>query len=135
MSVSAFPRMSTPLPVICAAPVTRLFLSTKSGGDALATVAFAALFLRIRAVASPVQFLNYSSSYCMQAMGNGRATMLHAIVRELVFYIPCQFIMNGLWGETGLACALPVGELCGALFALWLLHRNLRRMQAAPASA
>ena len=120
-----------------AGSVTKLFMSTR-GGDpekALLTIGYATLFLRIRCTASPMQFINYHTSYCMQAMGNGRATMLHAIVRELVFYIPCQFIMNGLWGETGLACALPVGELCGALFALWLLHRNLRRMQAAPASA
>jgi Na+-driven multidrug efflux pump len=53
--------------------------------------------------------------------------MLHAIVRELVFYIPCQFIMNAIWGETGLAFALPVGELCGAVFALWLLRRNMKQ--------
>ena len=60
-------------------------------------------------------------------MGKGKATMLHAIVRELVFYIPCQFIMNAIWGETGLAFALPVGELCGAVFALWLLRRNMKQ--------
>ena len=111
---------------LCAAPVTRLFLSTKSGGDALATVAFAALFLRIRAVASPVQFLNYSSSYCLQALGRGRATMLHAVVRELVFYIPAMFLLDRLFGEIGLAAALPIGEGLGALFALWLVRRVTR---------
>jgi multidrug efflux pump len=107
--------------------VTKLFMSTKGGDveNAMLTIGYATLFLRIRCIASPMQFINYHTSYCMQAMGNGKATMLHAIVRELVFYIPCQFIMNGIWGETGLACALPVGELCGALFALWLLKKNM----------
>ena len=61
----------------------------------------------------------------MQAMGNGRATMLHAVVRELVFYIPLMFLLDRLFGEVGLAAALPVGEACGAVFALWLLNRSI----------
>ena len=115
-----------------AGSVTRLFMSTR-GADtekALLTIGYATMLLRIRSLASPVQFINYHSSYCMQAMGNGRATMLHAFVRELVFYIPLQFVMDRLWGVTGLACALPVGELCGALFALWLFNRFLDRIRA-----
>ena len=107
---------------------SRAFLSTSAGdaAAALTTVGYAALFLRIRCVASPAQFINYHTSYCMQAMGNGRGTMLHAFVRELVFYIPLMFLLDRLFGEVGLAAALPVGEACGALFALWLLRRWLR---------
>lgn len=115
-----------------AEPVTKLFLNT-GGGEAekaLLTVGYAAVFLRIRCIASPLQFINYHSSYCMQAMGNGKATMLHAFVRELIFYIPFQFIMNRIWGEIGLACALPLGELCGALFALWLMHGFLKQIKS-----
>ncbi len=117
-----------------AGSVTKLFMSTKGVDqeNALLTIGFATLFLRIRCFASPVQFINYHTSYCMQAMCNGKATMLHAVVRELVFYIPLQFIMDGLWAETGLACALPVGEFCGATFALWLMHKNLNRQSAIP---
>ena len=108
--------------------VTQLFMSTKkdSADMAAKTIAYAAMFLQIRCLASPFQFLNYHTSYSMQAMGKGRATMLHAFVRELVFYIPFQFIMDGIWGEKGLAFALPLGEFCGAMFALWLLKRNLK---------
>lgn len=111
-----------------AAQAARAFLSTSAGdvAAALATVGYATLFLRIRSLASPVQFINYHTSYCMQAMGNGRGTMLHAFVRELVFYIPMMFILDRLFGETGLAAALPVGEACGAVFALCLLRRWLR---------
>ncbi|MBO4836215.1 MAG: polysaccharide biosynthesis C-terminal domain-containing protein [Clostridia bacterium] len=113
---------------IFAGPASRMFLSTSAGDaqTALITVGFAALFLRIRCIASPVQFINYHTSYCMQAMGNGKATLLHAFVRELVFYIPFMFLLDRLFGETGLAAALPAGEACGALFALWLLHRAIR---------
>ena len=113
---------------ITASWCTRLFLSTGAGDaeTALITIGFAALFLRIRSIASPVQFINYHASYCMQAMGNGKRTLLHAFVRELVFYIPCMFLLDRLFGETGLAAALPVGETCGALFALYLLSRCVR---------
>ena len=113
---------------IFAGPASRMFLSTSAGDaqTALITVGFAALFLRIRCIASPVQFINYHTSYCMQAMGNGKATLLHAFVRELVFYIPFMFLLDRLIGETGLAAAWPAGEACGALFALWLLHRAIR---------
>ena len=110
-------------------PVSRLFLNASAGDaeTALMTIGFAALFLRIRCVASPVQFINYQTSYCMQAMGNGRGTLLHAFVRELVFYIPLMFLLDKLFGETGLAAALPIGETLGALFALYLLRRFLKK--------
>ena len=63
----------------------------------------------------------------MQAMGKGRETLLHAFVREIVLYIPLMFILDGLFGETGLAAALPVGEGLAALFAFYLLKRTISR--------
>ena len=114
---------------IFASPVTRLFLSTKASDPetALQTIAYAALFLRIRCFASPVQMVNYHASFCMQAMGKGKETMLHAFVRELLLYIPFMFILDRIFGEAGLAAALPVGEACAAVFALYLLHRTIRK--------
>lgn len=111
-----------------AEPVTKLFLSTSSGEAeaAIMTVGYAAVFLRIRCLAAPVQLTNYHGSYCMQAMGNGKGTMLHAIVRELVFYIPFMFILDSIFGENGLAAALVLGETCGAIFVLMLLRRSLK---------
>ncbi|MBQ1289198.1 MAG: polysaccharide biosynthesis C-terminal domain-containing protein, partial [Erysipelotrichaceae bacterium] len=88
------------------------------------------LFLRIRSFASPVQMLNYHTSFCMQAMGKGKETMLHAFVRELFLYIPFMFILDRAFGETGLAAALPVAEACAAVFALWLLSRTIRRSKS-----
>ena len=110
---------------ILARPLTALFLSAKTGGGAAAVVAFAALFLRIRCLAGPGQFLNYQTSYSMQAMGKGRATILHAVVRELLVYIPLMIVLDRLFGETGLAAALPIAETLTGLFALWLLHRTM----------
>lgn len=114
---------------IFASDVTKVFLSTKTADSetALRTIGYAALFLRIRCFASPVQMLNYHTSFCMQAMGKGRETLLHAFVREIVLYIPLMFILDGLFGEAGLAAALPVGEGLAALFAFYLLKRTISR--------
>lgn len=112
-----------------ARPLSQVFLSTSAGNaeEALMTIGFAVLLLRIRVIASPFQFLNYSSSFSMQAMGNGRGTLLHAVVREFVFYVPMMFLFDRLFSVEGLGAALPAGEACGAVFALWLLRRFLKK--------
>ena len=117
---------------LLADPFVRLFLSTKSqdAATALITIGYASLFLRIRCFASPVQLINYHTSYCMQAMGKGKATMLHAFVRELIFYIPLMFTLDHFLGEKGLAMALPVGEGLAAVFALYLLNKAIKESEA-----
>ena len=66
------------------------FLSTSAGdaATAVATVGYAARFLRIRCLASPVQFINYSTSYGMQAMGNGLRHQAQLPRRPLVERTP-----------------------------------------------
>ncbi len=107
-----------------------IFMNTGAGSDPAAaalTIAFAAVFLRIRCLASPLQFLNYSTSFAMQAVGYGAGTMLHACFRELVFYIPFMFILNGCFGAYGLVCAVVLGEGAGAVFAVLLFRRWKRK--------
>lgn len=117
---------------LLAGPVVRVFLSTSSGDTAMAekTLEFARLFLRIRCIAAIPQFLNYHTSFCLQAVGAGKETLLHAAVRELVFYVPFMFLLNALFSTTGLACALLAGEGFGAVFALLLFARWKRRHPA-----
>lgn len=126
LSVAA---LSIVLLELLAEPASALFMNTSGAyaETAVLTVSSAALFLRIRALASPVQFLNYHSSFCMQAIGAGGFTMLHAFVRELVFYIPLMVLLDHFFGECGLAAALVVGEALGAIFALILLRRALQK--------
>lgn len=116
--------------IFLARHICGVFMNTTASESemALTTIAYATLFLRIRCLAAPVQFMNFHTSFCMQAMGEGGKTLLHAIVREIVFYIPFMFILDKYFGEKGLAAALPVGEACGAAFALWLLHLTISKL-------
>ncbi|MBQ9891019.1 MAG: polysaccharide biosynthesis C-terminal domain-containing protein [Firmicutes bacterium] len=116
---------------IFAKPITNFFLSTR-GGDpslAIATVTVASVFLRMRCTASPFMFLSYSNSYIMQATGHGGATLLHAFAREVIFYIPCLFLLDRVMGQNGLAAALPVGECFGAIVGLVLVHYILKKAE------
>lgn len=115
----------TVLYFVFASQLVSIFLSTSTGNieDSATTLAFAAVFLKIRCFASVFQFLNYQTSHCLQAMGKGTATLLHALVREVVFYIPFMFLFNALFGINGLVSAIISGEACGAVFALILLKK------------
>ena len=115
---------------LCAGPICRLFISTSGSHaqQAIETVTYATAFMRIRCLVSPVQFMNYHTSYCLQAMGDGRDTLAHSVVRQIVFYIPFMFLLDRLFGLTGLVSAVIAGETCGAVFALWLLRRWLKKV-------
>ena len=117
---------------LCAGPICRLFMSTSGphAQQAMETISFAILFLRIRCFASPVQFMNFHTSFCLQAMGDGRGTLLHSVVRQLVFYIPFMYLFDRLFGLRGLVCSIIAGEACGALFATYLLRRWLKKSAA-----
>lgn len=108
--------------------IVGVFMNTGAGDieSAKATLKISIAFLQVRCIASPFQFLNYHSSFCMQAVGDGKRTLLHAIVRELVFYIPLMYLLDVIFGQTGLAIALAVGEAFGAVLALWLLRRSVK---------
>lgn len=110
---------------LLAKPLTGVFLDTNSvqAQGAVETLAFAAAFLRIRCLASPVQFMNYRSSFCMQAMGDGKGTLIHAIVRELVFYIPLMYLLSGLFKVNGLVFSLVIAETLAMILALYLMKK------------
>lgn len=115
---------------IFAEKIVGVFIDTSSAGDgALMVLGFATTFLRIRAIGSIFQFLNYHSSYCMQAMGDGKGTLIHSITRELVYYIPLMFLFDSLWGETGLVSAVIAGEFLGAVTALLLLNHWTKKTE------
>ncbi|MBR5228247.1 MAG: MATE family efflux transporter [Firmicutes bacterium] len=114
---------------VCASPIARFFMSTSAGNaeEALITIGAAIIITRIRTVGLPSMFLNYHTSVCLQAMGNGKGTLIHAFVRELVFYIPFMFILNALMGSNGLALSLFAGETCGAIYGFIVLGSFLRK--------
>lgn len=114
----------------CSSSLCRFFISTEASADAAVTLSFAIVFMRIRCFASPFQFINYHSSYCLQAVGDGKAAMIHACIRILGIYIPLMYVFNYFAGRTALAVAFPVSEALAAVVAIVLLIRMLKRVEA-----
>lgn len=112
-----------------AAPLCSIFLSTSAGDASLAveTLAIATVFLRFRSLASPFMFLNYHSSYCMQAMGYTKGSIIHVFIRIFVFYIPMMILLNTLFGANGLSAGLAAGELFSAVLALIILGMRIKK--------
>ena len=114
---------------LLAKPITGVFVNTKAvtATGAAMTLSLAVLFLRIRCLAAPFQFMNYRSSFCMQAMGDGRDTLIHAVFRELVFYIPFMYLLDALFGVNGLIFSLIAGEGCGMILAIIFMKRWMKK--------
>jgi len=121
--------VTTVLYEVFATQIVSVFISNGASGDEVAMVlGFATTFLRIRALGAVLMFLNYHTSYCMQAMGDGKGTLIHSVLRQLIFYIPFLILFDALWGENGLAAALLAGEALGAAAALLLLRKCLKEV-------
>lgn len=52
------------------------------------------------------------------------------IVRQLVLYIPFLLLFNQIWGFNCLIHARPTEEIVCMIFALWLISRQLRKIQS-----
>lgn len=117
---------------IFAGPITGIFISTANTGDASVALEYAKTFLRIRATMAPFMFINYHTSYCMQAMGDGRGTLLHSVGRQLVFNIPLLFLFDYLWAETGLCLSIVVGEFLAGILAILLLRAWMKKVAKEP---
>jgi Na+-driven multidrug efflux pump len=111
------------------APLCGIFMNTFGGAaeTSVATLIIAENFVRFRCLAPPPQFLNYHTSFCIQAIGNAKATLIHGLLRILVFHIPLLFILNGFFAENGLCLTLFISESMGAVLALILWYRAQRR--------
>lgn len=115
---------------LCAGPLCGFFLSTRVGDveNSVATIALAVVFLRFRCCGSPMMYLNYHSSYCLQAMGDVKGAVIHTLIRIIVVSIPMMYLLNHLWGSSGLCAALPAAEAISAVVATLILQKRIKNI-------
>lgn len=115
----------------CSGWIIQLFLgsSSQNGEGVAETLAYGIIFLRCRCVASPFAFLNFHTTYTLQALGDGRTTLMISVLRQCVFYLPILFLMNQFAGELGLVWTQTIAELAAFTVAYTLFRRALRRRQ------
>ncbi|MBQ7593363.1 MAG: MATE family efflux transporter [Synergistaceae bacterium] len=76
---------------------------------------YAVKFLRIKLSSSILFAVFFIFINALQAMGNGRASLILSVCRQCVLYMPLLFIMNYFAGEYGIIWALPLAELLSLL--------------------
>ena len=120
-----------------AGPVIQVFMSVSAGdaAAALETVAYGTFFLRLRCLASPFAFLCFHTTYTLQAMGEGRATLFISTLRQLVIYIPIMFLMDSLFQTTGLVISQTVAEIISMFLAFYVFSRIRAKKRAELAAA
>ena len=96
------------------------------------TVRFGTQFLRARCFATPLMFLCFSMVHFTQAIGRGRDSFVLAVIRQLVFNIPLLFLMNRLFGMTGIVWTQALADLCTVLIS-YILYFRIRRREGWPA--
>jgi putative MATE family efflux protein len=70
-----------------------------------------------------------------QALGKSTAAMLVSLGRQLLFYVPSLYILNGLFGFNGFIFALPAADIFTTVLALALSRPIFKIMRGEPDSA
>lgn len=100
-------------------------------GDA-ETVRFGTQFLRARCFATPLMFLCFSMVHFTQAIGRGRESLWLAVIRQLIFNIPLLFLMNHLFGMTGIVWTQALADLLTVTVS-YIIYAGIRRQEGWPA--
>jgi len=92
-------------------------------------VAYGTRFLRGFCLGLPFLCIDFMAVGVFQAVGNGKAALIFAVMRKIVLEIPALYLLNYLFPLYGLAYAQFVAELVLAVAALIVLKRMFRKLQ------
>lgn len=91
------------------------------------TVKLGTIFLQARCFATPFMFLSFNMVHYYNAIGKGKISFLLAVVRQLVFNIPIMFVLDSLYGATGLVWTQLVADVGTVAFS-YIVYFFERRM-------
>ena len=92
-----------------------------------ATVACGTEYIRARCFATPLMFLCFSMVHFFQAIGRGGVSFWLAVIRQLVFNIPLLFVMDHLFGMTGIVWTQALADLftvAATYLIYWKIYRQ-----------
>jgi Na+-driven multidrug efflux pump len=116
---------------LMAKTLIELFISNKGNAAAVATtIALGITFLRIRSLAAPFNLLNFVATTGIQAMGDGKLSMLQVFIRQILLSIPGIYLLNHFFGLMGLIWTFVVTEGISSIISTYLIHRKLKKVEA-----
>ena len=108
---------------IGAGPLTRAFMENEN------IVAYGTRFLRGFSLGLPFLCVDFLAVGVFQAIGNGKAALVFAIMRKIILEIPALYLLNRLFPLYGLAYAQFVAETVLSIAAVLVLFRMFRSLQ------
>ena len=90
------------------------------------TVSYAIPFLEARCVATPFMFASFHLSHFMQAIDRGVTSLWMAVIRQLCLNIPFLFLLNFLFGMTGIVWTQFFSDIFNVLVSL-IIYRAVTR--------
>lgn len=99
-------------------------------GDA-DTVRYGTEFLRARCFATPLMFLCFSMVHFTQAIGRGKDSFRLAFIRQIVCNIPLLFILNSLFGMTGIVWTQATADLITVIVS-YIIYFRIRKQEGWP---
>ena len=96
------------------------------------TVQLGTQFLRARCIATPLMFLCFSMVHFTQAIGMGKESFRLAVIRQVVFNIPLLFIMNRIFGMTGIVWTQATADFFTVIVS-YIIYAGIRRREGWPA--
>ena len=101
--------------------IVSAFLTDKNAFD------FAFGFARILLVTSSLFGVFYVLTNALQAMGAATASLIINLSRQGLIYVPTLYILNAVFGVTGLVWAQPVADILSMIIAIGLYAVTFKR--------
>ena len=120
-AILIFSSFCTVLFFLFAEPLVSLFIKDPT------TVEMGTAYLKMRCFALPFMMIGYHVVNYMNAINQGKVSFALAIIRHLILIIPIMFIMNYIWGITGLMWAQVIADVINSAVALLAIQLILKR--------
>ena len=95
--------------------------------DDAATVAFGTQFLQIRSFAAIFMFMSFHMVHFMQAVARGKTSFYLAAIRQLCLNIPILFLLDHLFGMTGIVWTQTVADAINVAISYIIFYVMLKR--------
>ena len=64
-----------------------------------------------------------------QSIGKAKISIFLSLTRQLIFLIPCLFILPNFWGQQGVWISMPLSDLLSSLVAGFMLFKQFREFK------
>lgn len=92
------------------------------------TVRFGTEFLQSRCFATPFMFLSFHMVHFMQAVDRGKVSFELAVIRQLCLNIPILFLMNHLFGMSGIVWTQLIADVINVIISYIIYARLIGKI-------